>query len=400
MHCDGLRTQVPIAACIRLAARLSATASIAALLVVPAAGAEGQTERIVTRHIQSIVPADGAGGVAVALRMDGRTWFFNYGLADRAAKRPITSDTLFSLASLRKVFETTLLAQAVRNGELALDDPAAQYATELRDGGDIRLVTLGQLATHTSGLLLPQDHPPWPDWGYTLPEFIRTLNGWKPEKAPGQQHLYTHAGFILLQLALERRYGVPIDDLIEQRTTRPLGMTATTLPRLDGGPRGRLSPEHQSRAVQGYTDGGELFGEPGNQPGYYHWPGTSQMYSSARDMAVFLAANLGELPVYRSLQEAMALAHRDVLPIGPHNRQALAWELFLSEGPTIIEKYGGLYNASAYIGMVPSRKSSSGSILACGRVGVAGPSNNSKTRKRQYLRCHSRGGSSRGACRG
>ena len=120
---------------------------------------------------------------------------------------------------------------------------------------------------------------------------------------------------------------MPIDDLIEQRTTRPLGMTATTLPRLDGGPRGRLSPEHQSRAVQGYTDGGELFGEPGNQPGYYHWPGTSQMYSSARDMAVFLAANLGELPIDRSLQEAMALAHRDVLPIGPHNRQALAWEV-------------------------------------------------------------------------
>jgi hypothetical protein len=32
-----------------------------------------------------------------------------------------------------------------------------------------------QLATHTSGLLLPQDHPPWPEQGYALPEFIRTL---------------------------------------------------------------------------------------------------------------------------------------------------------------------------------------------------------------------------------
>jgi CubicO group peptidase (beta-lactamase class C family) len=28
-----------------------------------------------------------------------------------------------------------------------------------RPGGDIRQVTLGQLATHTSGLLLLQDHP-------------------------------------------------------------------------------------------------------------------------------------------------------------------------------------------------------------------------------------------------
>jgi hypothetical protein len=95
--------------------------------------------------------------------------------------------------------------------------PRCQNAVELQQGGDIRQVTLGQLATHTSGLLLPQDHPPWPDWGYTLSEFIHTLNGWKADKAPGQRHLYTHAGFVLLQLALERRYAMPIDELIDQR---------------------------------------------------------------------------------------------------------------------------------------------------------------------------------------
>jgi beta-lactamase class C len=61
------------------------------------------------------------------------------------------------------VFEATLLAQAVRNGHLRLDDPVAKYVVELQQGGDIRQVTLGQLATHTSGLLLPQDHPPWLD---------------------------------------------------------------------------------------------------------------------------------------------------------------------------------------------------------------------------------------------
>jgi beta-lactamase class C len=108
--------------------------------------------------------------------------------------------------------------------------------------------------------------------------------------------------------------------------------------------------------VQGYDLDGNPVGEPGDQQGYYHWPGTSQMYSSARDMAVFLAANLGELPIDRSLQEAMALAQRSILAIGPHNRQALAWEVIFGEGPTIVEKYGGLDNASAYIGMMRSRK--------------------------------------------
>src|SRR5262252_4480916 len=215
--------------------RFLVAVALTALIASPSVAADRDAERIVTRQVASIVPPDGAGGVAVALRIEGRSLFFNYGWADRANKRPITTDTLFNLASLRKVFETTLLAQAVGNGELGLGDPVTKYVVELDRDGDIGRVTLGQLATHTSGLLLPQDHPPWPDWGYTLPEFIRTLNAWKADKAPGHQHLYTHAGYVLLQLALERRYGMPIDELIEQRLTRPLAMTSTVLPRQDDG---------------------------------------------------------------------------------------------------------------------------------------------------------------------
>jgi beta-lactamase class C len=332
--------------------RVVSAALIIALVVGPAAGGERHADEIVARHIQAIVPSD--GGVGVALRMAGRTSFFSYGWADRANKRPITADTLFNLASLRKVFEATLLAQAVRNGELSLEEPAAKYVTELQTGGgDIRRVTLGQLATHTSGLLLPQDHPPWPDWGYTLPEFVRTLNAWTAEKEPGRQHLYTHAGFILLQLVLERRYGMPIDVLMEQRLLRPLGMTSTMLPLGDDSPRGRLSAADKSRAVEGYGDDGEPVGEPGDQRSYYHWSGTGQMFSSPRDMAAFLAAHLVEVPVKPALRDAMALVHRGVFRIGPHSRQALAWEVLSDGGPAIVEKYGGLNNASAYIGMMP-----------------------------------------------
>jgi beta-lactamase class C len=44
------------------------------------------------------------------------------------------------------------------------------------------------------------------------------------------------------------------------------------------------------------------------------------------------------------------------LRIGPNNRQALAWETISGKGPAIVEKYGGLNNASAYIAMVPGRR--------------------------------------------
>ena len=133
--------------------RFLVAVALTALIASPSVAADRDAERIVTRQVASIVPPDGAGGVAVALRIEGRSLFFNYGWADRANKQPITTDSLFNLASLRKVFEATLLAQAVLKGELALDDPVAKYVVELQQGGDIRQVTLGQLATHTSGLL-------------------------------------------------------------------------------------------------------------------------------------------------------------------------------------------------------------------------------------------------------
>jgi beta-lactamase class C len=45
-----------------------------------------------------------------------------------------------------------------------------------------------------------------------------------------------------------------------------------------------------------------------------------------------------------------------VVSISERNLQALAWEIITGDEPNIIEKYGGLNNASAYIGMMPSRK--------------------------------------------
>src|SRR5262249_47995110 len=127
-----------------MAAALAA-ATVPAATAARAADAEGEPRA--RKHGRPMLIA--AGGMAVAVHIDGRTLFFNYGLADAARKEPITSDSLFNLASVGKVFLSTLLAQAVERGEVALDDPVAKYVTELQQGGDIRKVTLGELATHT-----------------------------------------------------------------------------------------------------------------------------------------------------------------------------------------------------------------------------------------------------------
>jgi beta-lactamase class C len=326
-----------------------------------------EVDHIISRGIAPMVAPNGAGGVAVVAQIGGRNLFFNYGFADLAEKRPITSDSLFNVGSVRKIFEAALVAQAVLRGELKLDEPVAKYVTELH-GDYIRQITIGQLVSHTSGLLLPTDHPPWPEQHFSLAGFYDALNAWTPSggEQPGKQRIYTHAGYILLQLALERRYGTPIATLIDRGVIAPLGMTSTVVPERGPDNQAIMSPEFVARAVQGYSLHGEPIGLPGNQQSYFDFPGTGQMFSSARDLAILLAACLGETPTLsslasgggsgRELREALQLTQREEFRVSPQYGQAMAWEIENPFGMTIVDKPGGLDNASAYIGLVPDRK--------------------------------------------
>src|SRR5215813_13049301 len=111
--------------------------------------------------------------------------------------------------------------------------------------------------------------------------------------------------------------------------------------------RGQLTPELRRRAVQGYNSDAQPVGEPGNEQGTFNWPGTGQIYSSARDMARFLAANLGAVGEHRELQEAMAFAQQGAFAVNPRFTQALAWQRV---------KNDGLNNTSTYIGMMPKER--------------------------------------------
>jgi beta-lactamase class C len=318
---------------------------------------QARVEQIIAPAMSELVPKDGPGGVAVAVQLAGRTLYFNQGLAEQSTQRPITSDSLFNLASLRKPFEATLVAQGVLRGELSLDDPVNKYVRELQ-GGYIRRVTIGELATHTSGLLLPTDHPPWPDTSYTLGEFLAMLNAFTPDhgEEPGKQRIYTHAGYILLQLALERRYGTPISALIEERILRPLRMNSTLVPERGPDNLAVMSAQFLRRAVQGYSADGMPIGAPGNQQSYFDFPGTGQMFSTARDLALFVVAALNEGASDEQLRKALQFTQRVAFRIDERDAQAMAWEITNWGGVPIVDKPGGLNNASAYMGLVPEHR--------------------------------------------
>jgi beta-lactamase class C len=318
---------------------------------------DAQIRDIVASALAPTATASDPGGLAAAVYAGGRIAFLNYGFADAATRRPVNPDTLFNLASLRKLFEATLVALGTERGELRLDDPVSKYLPEL-DGGFISRVTIGELVTHTSGLLLPTDHPPWPNESLGRDRFIAMLNAWTPPAGvePGKQRIYTHAGYVLLQLVLERRYAMPIGTLIERRILQPLGMTSTFMPDRAEDNRAVLPPEIMQRVVQGYSDQGTPTGPPGNQQSYYDFPGTGQMFSSARDLGTFIRACLDGAVIDSELRTALEMTERESFRIDDKFGQAMAWEHVRLDDVTVVDKPGGLNNASAYIGLVPARR--------------------------------------------
>ena len=85
---------------------------------------------------------------------------------------------------------------------------------------------------------------------------------------------------------------------MKERITGPLGMDSTAL---------QLSPALRARAVQGYGPLGRAIGQPGiGTSSNMDFAVAGQIFSSPRDMAAFLTANMGELPGHRELQDAMA----------------------------------------------------------------------------------------------
>src|SRR4029077_7076911 len=107
---------------------------IGSVCAAGSAHAQVNVEQIVAQKVRPILPERGGGGVAVAVRMNGKTDFFNYGFANLARNERVTTDSIFNLGSVGKLFATTLLAQAVKQGQLTLDDPVAKYVTELQRG--------------------------------------------------------------------------------------------------------------------------------------------------------------------------------------------------------------------------------------------------------------------------
>ncbi|UWE08746.1 serine hydrolase domain-containing protein [Actinacidiphila bryophytorum] len=205
-------------------------------------------------------------------------------------QEPMRPGTVFDLASLTKLFTSTVAVQQVRAGRLDPDAPVAGYVPGLQPG-----ITLRHLLTHTSGL-----QPELPLYELAGPEQrAAALAAEQPRTPPGEKRCYSDLNLLLTQTVLEQVTGRPLDDLVAGGITGPLGMTST---RFAPPPswRGRIAATEDQRRPWGKLDRGMVRGTVHDENAYAMGgvAGHAGLFSTAWDLALFAAALLdGNLPV-------------------------------------------------------------------------------------------------------
>jgi CubicO group peptidase (beta-lactamase class C family) len=143
---------------------------------------------------------------------------------DAHARRAMTYDTIFDLASLTKVVATLpSVLWLVAAGQLGLDNPVRRYLPGF-DGAGKDAVTVRQLLTHTSGL---PDHRKYYEYSRDPAELRAAALAEPLVTAPGTSVCYSDIGFIALGELCAAVAGDGLDRLVADVVCAPLGMTDT-----------------------------------------------------------------------------------------------------------------------------------------------------------------------------
>jgi serine-type D-Ala-D-Ala carboxypeptidase/endopeptidase len=268
-----------------------------------------------------------------------------HGSAGEGTRRPVDGDTVFQIGSVTKVFTALVLAQMVRSGEVKFDDAASNYlprGAAMPQRG--RPITLADLVTHTSGLpSMPTNYDlsaePDPYAAYTNEQLCAFLATYELPRAPGEASEYSNLGVSLLGQLLARRAGTDYEALSRARVLEPLGMRSTSI---------ALTPDQKRRLAPGH----DRYFRPVTTWEMSTLPASGSLRSTANDMLVFLAANLGEGKT--PLEEAMVFQRKALSP-PIAGSQALGWGVSDVGGERIFSHQGGKQGYRSAVAFNPER---------------------------------------------
>jgi len=135
-------------------------------------------------------------GASLAVLCDGQSFETAAGVVNRDTGVETTTDAVFQIGSITKVFTTTLIMQLLEEGRVKLDEPVRTYLPELQLGDHeaARSVTLRHLLTHSSGI----DGDFFQDTGRgddCVERYVLACSGLGQLHRPGELFSYCNSGF-------------------------------------------------------------------------------------------------------------------------------------------------------------------------------------------------------------
>ena len=216
-------------------------------------------ERITSAIQKSVDDGRIAGGVSLVARHGKIAYFQAVGMADRDARKPMRTDSIFRICSMSKPITSVAVMILYEEGRFELSDPVSDYLPEFKHmkvleppwpqdktspAGKLvdakRPITIFQLLTHTAGLTYPWN----PRVGKiyreegvgsglkqqegTIGEAVKRLATIPLLFQPGDYWEYSLADDVLGRL-VEVVSGMPFDKFLQERLFQPLGMRDTLL---------------------------------------------------------------------------------------------------------------------------------------------------------------------------
>jgi beta-lactamase class C len=242
--------------------------------------------RLLDARVEQLMRKPAMVGMAIGVVENGRITFLKgYGETLAGSGDPVTPETVFRWASCSKGVAASMVAKLAEQGKINLNAPVADYAPDLKlPNGNERLATVGDLLSHRLGLYR-NAYDNKLEEGQD-PSFLRTQLGLlNATCAPGTCWSYQNVAYDASSEMVSRVTHMPYERAVRRYLFNPIGMSSgsVSLAGLEAN-RSWARPHSAGRRPEPIVDT------------YYKVPAAGGINSNIKDMALWMLAQMGEMP--------------------------------------------------------------------------------------------------------
>jgi CubicO group peptidase (beta-lactamase class C family) len=298
----------------------------------------------ITRELPELVAEHRVPGAQVAVLVDGDVIDTATGLCNVATGVPVTTDAVFQIGSITKVWTATLVQQLANEGLLDLDRSLHEYLPEfhIADKTASATVTPRQLLCHTAGF----EGDLFTDTGSNddaVEKYVGTLANVAQLFPPGDQFSYCNSGYVVLGRLVEVLHGKPFNTVLRERLITPLGLEHVTT-NIGEAILERPAVGHLQVEPLAPVRPAPVWSLPPSNA-----PAGSTLAMRARSLLGFVQMHLSDRSFSLMRQPQVVVPNLGWM----NGHWGLGWMLFDYPGGTVIGHDGETLGQSAYLRVVP-----------------------------------------------